>query len=168
MSEALPFDALRAATLLRDFSEVGVRILASAVEPRRVGRGTYVFRAGEPSTSLSFIAKGTVQLLAREGGGSLGEVAGGDSLGGLSLLFGAGGAGSAGGEHLLSAMATSDVELLVLSGTRFAQLQVEKPRVCLKLLLALAHDLGERVRDAKGPLREFLVWQIGKRQSESR
>lgn len=160
-----PFDLLRAASLLRDFSEVGVRILAEAVEPRQVGRGTYVFRAGEPSTQLSFITKGTVQLLAREGGGSLGEVKSGDSLGGLSLLFGKSGAG---GEHLLSAMAASDVELLELSGARFLQLQQTKPRACLKLLLSLAHDLGERVRDAKGPLREFLVWQIGKRQSEAR
>lgn len=163
MTDAERVAALRTAPLLRDFSDVGVRILALAGQARTVGRGTYAFRAGEPSIALSFILKGTVQLLPRDGGGVLGEMTTGDTLGGFSLLL-----QGQGGEHLLSVMAVSDVELLVLTQEKFEALQKAKPRASLKLLLALAHDLGERMRDAKAPLREFLVWQVGKRQSESR
>lgn len=149
--------ALRAAPLLRSFTEAGIRILAASVDERSVGRGTYAFRAGEPSAGLAIIAHGTVQLLPRDGGAPLGELGPGDSLGGLSLL--------SSGEHLLSALAASDVSLLELSRERFEALALSKPGVHLKLTLALAHDVAERLREAKAPLREFLVWQISKRQA---
>jgi CRP-like cAMP-binding protein len=145
---------LRGAGLLRDFTDVGIRILADICEQRSVGRGTFVFRAGEESATLSFIARGTVQMTPREGGAPLGELGPGETLGGFSLLFG--------GEHLLTAFAASDVELLELSRTSYEALQTQKPQAALKLQLALAHDLCERLRDAKGPLREFLVWQLSR------
>ena len=70
-----------------------------------------------------------------------------------------------GGEHLLSAMAVNDVELLELSRPAFEEIKKSHPRTALKLTIALAQDLAERLREAKSPLREFLVWQISKRQS---
>ena len=152
------FATLRGSSLLRDFSDVGVRILAEACEERAVGRGTYAFRAGEPSTALIFIGRGTLQLHAREGGQPLGEVKAGDTLGNFALL--------AEGEHLLSAMASNDVELAILERDAFEALRQQKPQATLKLMLALAQDFGERLRDAKGPLREFLAWQVSKRQAE--
>jgi CRP-like cAMP-binding protein len=154
------FGALRACSLLREFTDVGIRVLAETVEQRGVGRETYAFRAGEPSTALMFIARGTLQLVPRDGGAALAEVGAGDSVGGFSLLVG--------GEHLLSAVALNDVELLQLSQEAFAKLNKTHPRTALKLTLALAQDLAERLREAKGPLREFLVWQISKRQAEGR
>ena len=154
------FAVLRGSLLLREFSDVGVRILAEACEERSVGRGTYAFRAGEPSTALCFIGRGTLQLQIREGGQALGEVKSGDTLGNFALL--------AEGEHLLSAWAVSDVELAVLERAAFENLRKQKPQATLKLLLALAQDFGERLRDASGPLREFLAWQVSKRQAEGR
>lgn len=153
------FAALRAALLLRDFTEVGVRILAEACEERAVGRSTFAFRAGEPSTALTFVARGTLQLVPRDGGAPLGEIKPGDSFGSLSLLTP--------GEHALSGLAANDVELLALSRAAFDQLQASHPRTALKLTLALAHDLAERLQEAKGPLREFLIWQISRRQAGS-
>jgi len=153
------FTALRGSSLLGDFSDVGVRILADACEERAVGRGTYVFRAGEPSTALYFVGRGTLQLQVREGGQSLGEVKAGDTLGNFSLL--------AEGEHLLSACAATDVELAVLERDAFEAMRQQKPQASLKLMLALAHDFGERLRDARGPFREFLAWQVSKRQAEA-
>jgi CRP/FNR family cyclic AMP-dependent transcriptional regulator len=152
------FAALRASSLLRDFSDVGVRILAESCEERSVGRGTYAFRAGEPSTALLFVGRGTLQLQVREGGQPLGEVKAGDTLGNFALL--------AEGEHLISACATTDVELAVLDREAFEALRQQKPQASLKLMLALAQDFGERLRDARGPFREFLAWQVSKRQSE--
>jgi CRP-like cAMP-binding protein len=154
------FAALRGSLLLREFSDVGVRILAEACEERSVGRGTYAFRAGEPSTALCFVGRGTVQLQVREGGQSLGEIKAGDTLGNFALL--------AEGEHLLSAWAATDVELAVLERGAFENLRQQKPQASLKLMLALAQDFGDRLRDASGPFREFLAWQVSKRQTEGR
>jgi CRP-like cAMP-binding protein len=150
--------ALRSAPLLRDFTEVGIRILAEAANGRSVGRGTYAFRAGEPSSGLAVVAKGTLQLMAREGGAALGEISVGDVLGGLSLL--------GGGDHLVSAWAATDVDLVILSRVAFDELRKTKPGATLKLMIALATDLGERLREARGPLREFLAWQVSKRQGD--
>jgi CRP-like cAMP-binding protein len=150
-------EALRGATLLRDFTDVGLRILAEKAVQRTVGRGTYAFRAGEPSEALAFVAKGTLQLVPRDGGAPLGEVNAGDSVGGMSLLLE--------GEHMLSALAANDVELLEFSRAAFEELKKSHPRTALKLTLSLAQDLAERLREAKAPLREFLFWQVSKRQA---
>ena len=150
-------EALRASPLLREFTDVGIRILAEATEQKSVGRGTYAFRGGDASSALYFVAKGRLQLVPRDGGNSLGEITAGDTLGGFSLLTS--------GEHLLSAMAINDVELLQLSAEAFESLKQSHPRTALKLTVALAQDLAERLREAKGPLREFLVWQVSKRQA---
>ena len=152
--------ALRAVPLLADFTDVGIRILAEASQQKSVFRGTYAFRGGEPSEAMYFVGKGTLQLLPREGGQPLGEIAAGDTLGGFSLLVG--------GEHLLSALAATDVELLELPRAAFEELKRTHPRTALKLTVALAQDLAERLREAKSPLREFLMWQISKRQTEGR
>jgi CRP-like cAMP-binding protein len=152
--------ALRAATLLRDFTDVGLRILAEKSAQRTVGRGTYAFRGGEPSDALAFVVKGTLQLVPRDGGAALGEVGAGDSVGGMSLLVE--------GDHALSAMAVTDVELLVLPKAAFEELKATHPRTALKLTLALTQDLAERLREAQGPLREFLVWQISKQKAQGR
>jgi CRP-like cAMP-binding protein len=154
-----PIEALRRAPLFRGFTPVGLNILAAAMVRRSVGRDTYVFRSGEPASALSIVARGTVQLLPREGGASLGELGPGEALGGFSLL------GSA-GEHLVSALAANDVELLELTIPAFRKLQQDKPQAGLKLVLALGADLAERLQDAKVPLREFLLWQVSKRQAE--
>jgi CRP-like cAMP-binding protein len=149
------FAALRASPLLREFSDVGVRILAEACEERTVGKGTHAFRAGEPSEALYFIGKGTLHLLPREGGVPIGEASVGDTIGNLALL--------SPGDHLVTALAFTDVDLAVLRHDAFETLRKQKPQASLKLLLALAQDFAERVRDAKGPLREFLTWQVSRR-----
>ncbi len=151
------FDALRVAPLLRDFTDVGLRILAAATIQRSVGRGTYAMRAGDPADGLSIVARGTLQLRARDGSESLGEILVGDALGGVGLL--------AGGEHLVSAWAASDVELVVLSRDAFETLRNDKPGAAMKLMLALSADLAERLREARGPMREFLAWQVSKRKA---
>ena len=152
--------ALKASHLLRDFTDVGLNILAELSTQRSVARGIFAFKAGDASDALSFVAKGSLQLVPRDGGAPLGEVSAGDSVGGMSLLIE--------GEHVLSAVASTDVELLQISRPAFEQMKKTHPRTALKLTLALAQDLAERLREANAPLRDFLVWQISKRQSEGR
>jgi CRP-like cAMP-binding protein len=151
---------LRGAMLLRDFTEVGLKILAESTVERSVSAGAYAFRAGEPSEALAIVARGTLQLVPTDGGSPVGEVTAGDSLGGLSLLVD--------GERVLSAVALDEVELLELSRDAFEEIKKSHPRTALKLTLCLAQDLAERLREARAPLREFLAWQVGKQQAEGR
>ncbi|MGE5048094.1 MAG: Crp/Fnr family transcriptional regulator [Deltaproteobacteria bacterium] len=151
---------LRSAALLRDFTDVGLKILADSTVERSVARGAYAFRAGEPSEGLAFVVRGTLQLMPTDGGTPIGEVAAGDCLGGLSLLVD--------GERVLSAVALDDVDLLELSRSAFEEIKKAHPRTALKLTLCLAQDLAERLREAKGPLREFLAWEVAKQQPEGR
>ena len=72
--------ALRGSHLLSDFTDVGVKILAEIASQRSVGKGTYAFKAGEASATLSFVAKGTLQLVPRDGGAVLGEVVSRDTV----------------------------------------------------------------------------------------
>jgi CRP-like cAMP-binding protein len=149
--------ALRASYLLREFTDVGVKILAEIAVQRSVGKGTYAFKAGDPSDRLSFVARGILELVPLDGGAALGKVVFGDTVGGMALLVH--------GEHVVSAIAANDVELLEISSGAFDEMKRTHPRTALKLTLALAQDLAERLREAKGPLREFLLWQISKRQA---
>ena len=66
----------------------------------------------------------------------------------------------------MSAWAATDVDFAVLGRDSFEMLRQQKPQASLKLMLALAQDFAERLRDARGPLREFLAWQVSKRQAE--
>ena len=150
--------ALRASQLLREFTDVGLKILAEVAIARSVGRGAYAFKAGEESQALSFVVSGTLHLIPADGGAALGEMGAGDCVGGLSLLVG--------GEHVVSALAATDVGLFEISRPAFEGMKKTHPRTALKLTLALAQDLAERLKETKGPLREFLIWQIGKRQAE--
>ena len=150
-----PFEALRRAPLLRGLTDVGVRILAQVAQRRAIGRGAYVFRSGEPASALLIIARGSVQLLPREGGAPIFEAGVGEALSGFALL--------GGGDHLLSALAGAEVELFEITIAAFRRLSQEKPQATMKLVLALAADLGARVQDARVPLREFLLWQLSRR-----
>jgi CRP-like cAMP-binding protein len=139
---------------------VGLKVLAESTVERAVGSGAYAFRAGEASDALAFVVRGTLQLVPTDGGSPIGEVTAGDTLGGLSLLVD--------GERLLSAVALDEVELLELSRSAFEAIKKTHPRTALKLTLCLAQDLAERLTQARGPLREFLSWQVGKQQPEGR
>jgi len=65
--------ALRGCHLLTDFTDVGLKVLAELADQRSVGRGLFAFRAGDPSDALAFVAKGTLQLVPRDGGAALGK-----------------------------------------------------------------------------------------------
>ncbi|HEY5677646.1 MAG TPA: cyclic nucleotide-binding domain-containing protein [Myxococcales bacterium] len=151
---------LRSAALLRDFTDVGLKILADSTVERTVGPGEYAFRSGQASDALAFVVRGTLQLMPTDGGAPIGEVTAGDCLGGLSLLVD--------GERVLSAVAVDDVDLLELSRGAFEELKKAHPRTALKLTLCLAQDLAERLREARGPLREFLAAEVSKQQPEGR
>ena len=79
--------------------------------------------------------------------GSSATVGPGEHLGELALL--------GQGVRLVSAVAATPCEVLEITQRDFARLQPQKPQACLKLALAIAQDLAQRVAENRELLREL-------------
>lgn len=148
----VPSAALKACPLFQDFTDTGIRILATIAQPRAYTRGATLFREGADGDSLLVIAEGSVRLSARTPAGeevSLGEVGAGEPLGELGLLRP--------GPHLCTAQATSDVTAVELRSADFQRLAGERPQACAKLLMSIAVHLGQKLRDNRDALRSLMT-----------
>ena len=148
-----PVETLARCPLFRDFTDTGLRILASIAQERSVPEGAPIFVEGMLGESLFVIRRGRVQLGLRSADGrdrglaALGE---GDSFGELSLIC-------PDVPRLVSAVARTPVDLLELRQRDFAKLQTQKPQACLKLVLAIAGTFGRRVAEGRETFRDLLA-----------
>ncbi len=99
--------------------------------------------------SLFIVKSGSVRITQKtaEGEKELGSAGPGDHLGELSLL--------GKGVRLVTAVAATNCEVLEITQRDFAKLQPQKPQACLKLALAIAQDLAQRVAESRELLREL-------------
>jgi CRP-like cAMP-binding protein len=99
--------------------------------------------------SLFIVKSGTVRLTRRDGGAEreVATVGPGSHLGELALL--------ARTVRLVSAVAATPCELVELTQRDFYRLQPQKPQACLKLSLAIAADLAQRLNENRDALRSL-------------
>jgi CRP/FNR family transcriptional regulator, cyclic AMP receptor protein len=142
-------EALQKAPLFREFTETGLRIFAAIAQEKVVPSGSPLFVENMVGESLFIVKSGTVKITqkAADGERELGTAGPGDHLGELALL--------GKGVRLVSAVAASSCEVLEITQRDFARLQPQKPQACLKLALAIAGDLAQRVADNRELLREL-------------
>ncbi len=142
-------EALQKAALFREFTETGLRIFASIAQEKVVPAGSPIFVENMVGESLFIVKTGTVKITqkATDGDRELGTAGPGDHLGELALL--------GKGVRLVSAVAATSCEVLEITQRDFARLQPQKPQACLKLALAIAQDLAQRVADNRELLREL-------------
>ncbi len=140
-------EALQACTLMRDFSDTGLRIIGAISTEKTVPAGTPLFAENMVGESLFIVKSGTVRITRREGSGEreLGTVGPGEHLGELALL--------AKSVRLVSAVAATPCEVVEITQRDFVRLQPQKPQACLKLALAIAADLAQRMADSRDALR---------------
>ncbi len=141
-------EKLRHCAVLRDFTDVGLQILAAVVRPRLYAGGQSLQVQGEPAKDpgVLFVTAGHARCEVKDSEGkslALGNLGPGDHLGGLRLF----------GEvpSPVTVVAEDEVSLLLLDRTAFGRLQQQKPQAAMKLLFALAKDFGGRIADA-GPV----------------
>ena len=125
-------------SLFKDFSETGLAIVASIAVDRSLPSGTPLFVEGMEADALFIVKSGTVKVALKTDDedqtiGFLGE---GEALGQLALL------GST-GSRLVTATAEGPTELLEIRQRDFVRLQGQKPQACLKLMMAVAAQVGE-------------------------
>jgi CRP/FNR family cyclic AMP-dependent transcriptional regulator len=142
-------EALQKASLFKDFTETGLKILATIAQEKAIPAGSPLFVENMVGDSLFIVKSGTVRLTQKTADGEreLGVVGAGEHLGELALL--------AKSVRLVSAVAATPCEVLEFSQRDFARLQPQKPQACLKLALAIAADLAARVAETRDLVREL-------------
>jgi CRP-like cAMP-binding protein len=142
-------EALQRSTLFQEFSETGLKIFASIATEKSVPAGSPIFAENMVGESLFIVKSGTVRLTRRDGGTEreIGTVGPGAHLGELALL--------ARTVRLVSAVAATPCELVELGQRDFYRLQPQKPQACLKLSLAIAADLAQRLNENRDALRSL-------------
>ncbi len=138
---------LKASPLFENFTETGVRILASICVERRFVMGATVFTEGAVSNSMLIVADGRISLTSRSDRGlvSLGEVGPGDWLGELSLIEP--------GHRMCTATAKTVVNALEMGRSDFQDLTAQKPQACTKLMMALVSRFARRVAQNRDSFR---------------
>jgi CRP-like cAMP-binding protein len=141
--------ALQASPLFKEFTDTGLRIFAEIAHPKLIPAGSPIFVENMVGESLFIVKSGTVRLSQRtaEGERELAILGPGEHLGELGVL--------AKSVRLVSAVAATPCEVLEISHREFFKKATEKPAACLKLALAIAADLAERVGESRELLREL-------------
>jgi CRP-like cAMP-binding protein len=127
---------LGASPLCRGLTDPELDVLLTIAEDRTVPRGAHVFKHGDLADGLFFIAKGHVQVLAKEGQ-PLALLSGGDVLGELSLFGG-------GHRRSASARAESDVIVVWIPVRPFRKLLEAWNVAAMKVVCNLTEQLAER------------------------
>jgi CRP-like cAMP-binding protein len=148
-------EALQRAPLFKDFTETGLKIFAAIAQEKAIPAGSPIFVENMVGESLFIVKSGTVRLTQKtaEGERELGTLGAGEHLGELALL--------AKSVRLVSAVASTQCEVLELSQRDFARLQPQKPQACLKLALAIAADVAAKVAETRDLLRELAAKKPG-------
>ena len=136
---------------------MGLAMLAAIADERVVLANQPVFTEGAPSTSLFFVAEGRVKVVVKgEDGQSqfLATLGRGEPLGEVALL--------GGGDHLCSVVAEIDSKLVEIKHEEFRNLQRQKPQACLKLMMAIAIELGRKLQDNQEALKRLVKAPAGR------
>jgi CRP/FNR family transcriptional regulator, cyclic AMP receptor protein len=144
-------DALRASPLFKGFTDTGLQILSAIAVERSYPAGSPLFVDNMVADSLLIVVEGKVRLSAKGPSGeesSLGEVGPGQPLGQVSLV--------SKGKRMCTATATSNVIALEIRQADFHKLMAQKPQACMKLLMNIVSDFGQRLEDNREGLRSLL------------
>ncbi len=150
--------ALRSCRLFGSFSSEELKVLAEHSKELHVGAKQTLFTAGDASTGLLVIADGKVEIVGQAEGRNavvLMNLGPGEPLASVSLL------GTR--RHMVTAVALENTRILTIGTDDLRQIHTAKSQLALKLLVAVAHDLGARLADAETPLRAFALEQASKR-----
>lgn len=144
-------DVLRTCPLFKGFTDTGISILATIAVERTFPAGSPLFVENMVADALLILEQGEVRLSARSPAGedvSLGELHPGDSLGELALITL--------GQRMCTATAKTHVRAVEIRHADFQRMLQTKPQACLKLLMNIVADFGQKVQDNRESLRSLL------------
>lgn len=151
-------EVLRQCPLFKDFTGVGLEILAKIAKGRIVLVGKPLFQEGKPSEFLYLLIEGRLSVQVKGADGRetpLASLGGGEHLGEMALL-----AAARKPVHLCTVVAEADSKIMEISAVDFQALMKDKPQACMKLLLSLSAEFGRKSVDAREPLRHLVARSI--------
>ena len=122
-------------------SEEAQAALGAAVETRSIKAGKRVFKAGTLGEELYIVRSGTVKLtlpIHKKEGYHMATCEPGEIIGGVGFLDGT--------AHTADALALTDVEVYVLTRSRFMALTAEHQAIAFAIVANIAHSLSTRLR----------------------
>jgi CRP/FNR family cyclic AMP-dependent transcriptional regulator len=131
----LPAD-LREYDLFCELTDREEKALRGAFIGRRYEAGHFVFQEGEPGLGMYVVAKGEVEILRNDSGRRLAVLGPGEVFGEIALLNEV--------TRMAAARAATASELLLLFQPAFLDVIDKRPRLGVKVLLALARVIGIR------------------------
>ena len=135
--------------LVREFeADQTLSALASCVVARSFAAGDSVFKNGDPGNELCLVRRGIVRvaLPLKDGGHhNLASFGRGNFFGEMAFLTG--------GHRSANAIATTDVDLFLISRTQFDAVSRAHPTVGVKIFARLARTLALRLRRTDAELR---------------
>lgn len=144
--------ALKLCALFRGFTDTGLQIIAGACTTKAVPAGAVVFAENMVADSLLIVLSGRVKLTTKGNRGEeilLGELTGNDYLGELSLITP--------GQRMCSATAITPVVAIELRHADFQKLLATKPQACIKLLMSIVTQFGQKVVDGRDLLKQLVA-----------
>lgn len=135
----------------REFSFEQIKSLARYMNLHHIAAGNTLFREGSKGTYFMIIAEGRVDILKRNSTDSAHKVCtlkAGDTLGEMSLIDGE--------PRSATAIAATDVTLLVMTAERFASLSETLPKVALAMVMKMAKQMSQHLRLTSGQLIDHL------------
>jgi NTE family protein len=134
-----PVDPLRGVPIFAALPDAARSELALGAPRRHLSAGEWLFREGEPATSLFAVLSGRLEVVAEDQGGAvMREIGRGAAVGELALLTGH--------PRSASVRARRDSELLEVEASRFDALLSRDPAPPL----ALARTLAAQLRESRG------------------
>lgn len=150
MNQEQIIQSLQGTALFHNFTDKGLGFMASIARVKPLSAGTPLFVQHMMGEALYVVTQGSLQLSVERGGDAvtLGSVGPGDTLGEVAMLRS--------GPRQCTAVAEVDAQLLEITRRDLAQLQRSKPQACLKLLIAIVEQVGQRLRDVEPELQALV------------
>lgn len=128
-----------------------IQAFAPYLSLRQVEEGSTLFDEGDMGSYLLFIVEGVMEIILTADNRQQKIVATygpGASIGEMSLIDEY--------ERSATVRSTTKCEILILTKSKFDLLQVEQPRVAMKILKGLARNISLRLRATQGRFRDII------------
>jgi CRP-like cAMP-binding protein len=147
--------ALSQCSLFKDFSETGLAIVATIAVDRSLASGTPLFVEGMEADAFFIVKSGSIKVALKSDAQdqTIGFLGAGEALGQLALL-------GATGSRLVTATAEGATELIEIRQRDFLRLQAQNPQACLKLMMAVAAQIGEFLGDNRDVLKTAALGHV--------
>ncbi len=148
---------LKQVSLFAGLDDQTIEQLASISERRTYKTGQSVFTEGQADTSLFVVISGVIKIdkqVNAEQQQTLHQFKEGEFFGEISFVRG--------GEHIATAQAVHDAEVLLIRRTEFDKLALRNPMVGYRIMLRMAGRMATLLRDMDEKFVELVSYIYGR------